>query len=47
MILLKFIDHEEILKCNMGRILMKLTQHHIIWTSHRASYPTLVIYDEI
>jgi hypothetical protein len=31
----------------MGRIMTKLTQRHSIWTSHRASYPTLVIYDEI
>jgi hypothetical protein len=47
MILLKCIDHEEILKCNMGRIMTKLTQRRSIWTSHRASYPTQVIYDEI
>jgi hypothetical protein len=29
-----------------GRIMMKLVQRHSVWTSYRASYPTLLIYDE-
>jgi hypothetical protein len=43
----KFIDPKEMLKCNVGRIMMKLSQRRSVWTSHRASYPTLLIYDEI
>jgi hypothetical protein len=31
----------------VGRIMTKLTQRHSVWTSYRASYPTLRIYDEI
>jgi hypothetical protein len=27
--------------------MMKLAQRHGVWTSYRASYPTLRIYDEI
>jgi hypothetical protein len=38
-----FIDHNEMLKCNVGRIMTKLMQCHSVWTS----YPTLLIYDEI
>jgi hypothetical protein len=34
----KIIDHEQMLKCNMGRIMTKLTQRHSVWTSYRASY---------
>jgi hypothetical protein len=44
---LKCIDHEEMLKFNVGRIMTKFVQHHSVWTSHRASYPTLLIHDEI
>jgi hypothetical protein len=29
-----------------GRIMTKLVQHHSVSTSYRASYPTLLIYDE-
>jgi hypothetical protein len=29
-----------------GRIMTKLAQRHSVWTSYRASYPTLLIYDE-
>jgi hypothetical protein len=43
----KFIDHEEMMKCNVGRIMRKLAQRHSVWTSYRASYQTLLIYDEI
>jgi hypothetical protein len=43
----KFIDHEEMMKCNVGRIMTKLAQLHSVWTSYRASYQTPLIYDEI
>jgi hypothetical protein len=42
-----FIDHKEMLKCKVGRIMTKLAHRHSLWTSYRASYPTLLIYDEI
>jgi hypothetical protein len=29
-----------------GRIMTKLVQRNSVWTSYRASYPTLLIYDE-
>jgi hypothetical protein len=32
---------------NVGRIMTKLAQRHSVCTSYRASYPTLLIYDEI
>jgi hypothetical protein len=42
-----FIDHDEMMKHIMGRIMTKLVQCHSVWASYRATYPTLLIYDEI
>jgi hypothetical protein len=42
-----FIDHKEMLKCKVGRIMTKLMHRHSLWTSYQASYPTMLIYDEI
>jgi hypothetical protein len=41
-----FIDHDEMLKRIVGRIITKLAQRHSAWASYRASYPTMWIYDE-
>jgi hypothetical protein len=43
----EFIDHEKNVEMQCGRIMTKLAQRHNVWTSYRASYPTLVIYDEM
>jgi hypothetical protein len=42
-----FIDRDEIMKHIMGQIMTKLAQRHSVWTSYRATSPTLLIYDEI
>lgn len=33
-----FIDHDEMLKRIVGRIITKLAQRHSAWASYRASY---------